>query len=637
MAKTALIVEDDEATAKVLAALCSQLGLEASICRNGKEGLEQARAMSPDLVLLDLLLPGMDGFKVAEGLKAAGLRSRLIAISGVYKDPKLAKDFADRFGGEFFQKPVRNDELSEAIGRLLGLAKPQPAPEAPRRASLEALASTVGPMEGSLRERPFVRLVMELFRGRASGTLDLTQGQMRKRVFFNRGFVRFAQSNIKAENVGGMQVAEGTVTEEQFRAAVGRARAERIGIGEALALAGVISYDALAKAQRRQVEEVCVTAFTWRDGSFKFTPGDTDRIQDARHDPVAVVLAAYRRFVTPEHARAQLSAYAKGLAARGPDFDRSLFTLRGVFPGETLTPMINGRQTVSEIVARARPEDLVLLWALIDLEIATLSGLERPKQPARQVAAAPARPYTVEEEAARALIAAEYERVMNAPDLFAVLRLTRGASPEDAKAAYLPLAKRFHADAFSGLMLGEAEDKARDLFARIVEAHATLTDPVRRADYEVLLERKDAGLPTDMEIIFKAENAYSRGDALVKQGRLGEAEAAFREALKLDASVAQYHVALGQVLLKGRGATAAAEAREALDKALAINAELPLARTLKAVALDMEGDSKAAEKLLREVLAMQPDNVDANREWRALKERQKKNDGKGLLGKLFKR
>ncbi len=638
MPKTALIIEDDESQAKALQALCEKLGLEASYCRNGKEGLENALQKGPDLVLMDMLLPGLDGFKVAEGLKAKGSRAQIVVVTGVYKDPKVAKEFHDKYGADLFQKPYKVPDLSACIARRLGLAAPAESKPAPaRRMSQEV--SAVPRMEGELRDKGFPSLLLELSRSKASGTLELTQGQAKKRIFLFCGQVRFAQSNIKAENVGGMQVAEGVLSEERFRAAVLKARDERIGIGEALALAGDLSYDALAKAVRRQVEEVCVTAFSWSDAHYVFAPGPTDKIQDARHDPLLLLLGAYKRYVDADKARALLAGQEKGTISRGPDFDRALFGLRSVFPGEAVTPMVNGRLTVGDVLAKARPADLPLLAGLVGLGLAVVTGLEVVKKAAPKASAAPNRPFTPEEEAARANILPEYERVMSAANLFSVLRLPKEAPIEEVKAAYLTLAKRFHADSFAGLELGDAADKLSELFAKIAEAHSVLGDPKRRADYLILLERQEAGLPTDMEVIFKAEGAFNRGDALMKQGRIAEAETAFKEALKLDASVAQYHVALAQAILKGRGAAGLAEAREAADKALGLNPEHAGARLAKASVLEAEGDLKGAVKVLEELYMADPSNHAVEREYRAAKQRLKdsKSQSTGLLGKLFKR
>jgi len=233
------------------------------------------------------------------------------------------------------------------------------------------------------------------------------------------------------------------------------------------------------------------------------------------------------------------------------------------------------------------------------------------------------------------LIIPEYERVKEATTLFAVLRVQRGASVDEVKTAYHTMAKRFHADSFAGLELGDATEKLRDLFAKISQAHSTLTDAKKRADYDVLLERQDAGLPTDMEVIFKAEANFNRGDALIKQGRFGEAEVVLKEALKLDPSVAQYNVALAHAILKARGPAGAAEAKDVLDKALALNPEHLAAKILKSQVLSEEGDFKGAMKLLDAVLGADPMNAEAGREFRALKERMKMTKSKGLFGKLF--
>jgi cytochrome c-type biogenesis protein CcmH len=123
----------------------------------------------------------------------------------------------------------------------------------------------------------------------------------------------------------------------------------------------------------------------------------------------------------------------------------------------------------------------------------------------------------------------------------------------------------------------------------------------------------------------------------MKQGRFGEAEAAIKEALKLDGSVAQYHSALGLALLRGRGASGLSDARDCFQKALALNPDFIPARLGEALALQLEGELKAAERLLRDVLLGQPDHAEASRQLRALRELAKRDVGKGLLGKLFKR
>lgn len=67
--KKILFVEDESALQKTFGALLRQEGYEMVSATDGEAGLRLARSEKPDLVLLDLILPKMDGFKVLEALK----------------------------------------------------------------------------------------------------------------------------------------------------------------------------------------------------------------------------------------------------------------------------------------------------------------------------------------------------------------------------------------------------------------------------------------------------------------------------------------------------------------------------------------------------------------------------------------
>ncbi len=74
-----LVVEDEEDILEVIRYNLEQEGYEVISCMDGLQGLEQARKLKPDLVLLDIMLPGMDGVEVCRNLKEADA-TRLIPI-----------------------------------------------------------------------------------------------------------------------------------------------------------------------------------------------------------------------------------------------------------------------------------------------------------------------------------------------------------------------------------------------------------------------------------------------------------------------------------------------------------------------------------------------------------------------------
>lgn len=69
MKKKILIVEDESGFVNPISALLSSLGYEVLIAVNGKEGLEKARLNKVDLIILDVMMPKMDGYKVCRMLK----------------------------------------------------------------------------------------------------------------------------------------------------------------------------------------------------------------------------------------------------------------------------------------------------------------------------------------------------------------------------------------------------------------------------------------------------------------------------------------------------------------------------------------------------------------------------------------
>ena len=68
--KSILLVEDDEFLAELYATKLNLEGFEVSLAVDGEKGLKLAKEVEPDLVLLDIILPKMDGFEVLKGIKA---------------------------------------------------------------------------------------------------------------------------------------------------------------------------------------------------------------------------------------------------------------------------------------------------------------------------------------------------------------------------------------------------------------------------------------------------------------------------------------------------------------------------------------------------------------------------------------
>ena len=111
-----LIVDDNEDAAEMLAHTLGFLGHQAHVAYDGPQALEQAADLRPDVALLDIGLPGMDGYELAGRLKALFAGLRLIAVTGYGQDADRARAAAAGFDHHLV-KPVDLD-------RLIGLLAP---------------------------------------------------------------------------------------------------------------------------------------------------------------------------------------------------------------------------------------------------------------------------------------------------------------------------------------------------------------------------------------------------------------------------------------------------------------------------------------------------------------------------------
>lgn len=123
--KKILLVEDDKDTVLAMGVRLKSQGYCLVVAADAISAISLARREKPDLILLDLGLPGGDGFVVMQRLKS-NVDLMLVPIVVVSaRDPMMNEDRAILAGAEcFLQKPVQNEELFAAIGRALSRSVP---------------------------------------------------------------------------------------------------------------------------------------------------------------------------------------------------------------------------------------------------------------------------------------------------------------------------------------------------------------------------------------------------------------------------------------------------------------------------------------------------------------------------------
>jgi two-component system cell cycle response regulator DivK len=118
-----LVVEDNVANMKLAALLLRNAGHQVLAAADAESGLAAARAERPDLVLMDLQLPGMDGLAATALLKAdpATAAIPVIALTALAMKDDRARSLAAGCDG-YIAKPLRYRELYALIDTLLGAA-----------------------------------------------------------------------------------------------------------------------------------------------------------------------------------------------------------------------------------------------------------------------------------------------------------------------------------------------------------------------------------------------------------------------------------------------------------------------------------------------------------------------------------
>jgi DNA-binding response OmpR family regulator len=117
MKRRILVVEDDASLARLISDNLVYEGFEVALATDGRRALKEKQAFRPDLVLLDVMLPGIDGFEVCKRLAQEKSRTGIIMLTA--RDQKGDKVHGLRLGADdYITKPFTLDTLDELLARV---------------------------------------------------------------------------------------------------------------------------------------------------------------------------------------------------------------------------------------------------------------------------------------------------------------------------------------------------------------------------------------------------------------------------------------------------------------------------------------------------------------------------------------
>ena len=115
-----LLVEDNEMNRDMLSRRLTRRGFEVVFAADGQQGVDLARSEKPDIILMDMSLPGMDGWEATRRIKADGTMRRIPVIGLTAHAMSGDREKAIEAGcDDYDSKPVEIDRLLGKINRLL--------------------------------------------------------------------------------------------------------------------------------------------------------------------------------------------------------------------------------------------------------------------------------------------------------------------------------------------------------------------------------------------------------------------------------------------------------------------------------------------------------------------------------------
>jgi two-component system OmpR family response regulator len=123
--KTVVVVEDERNIIEAISFILSRDGWDVKTHSNGHDAVEAVRARAPDLVILDVMLPGKSGFDILQDMRKDDELSTIPVLMLTARGQERDREMAERAGADrYMTKPFSNAEVLEAVRDLVGDERP---------------------------------------------------------------------------------------------------------------------------------------------------------------------------------------------------------------------------------------------------------------------------------------------------------------------------------------------------------------------------------------------------------------------------------------------------------------------------------------------------------------------------------
>ena len=535
----------------------------------------------------------------------------------------------------------------------VSLISPRPGSQAgsflPSRINPETVTSLTkrgGAVQGSLTQGRFPDLIQSLGRKGENGVLQVSRDETEKRIYFGRGSMVFARSNLHADRLGEMLVRRGELTRANLALASNKMRARRQKLGVTLVTLGLMSKRQVRARLEEQVRGIIRSVFAWEDGVFQFRPQPKPIVSPLKLDlPAVPIILEGTRLMDIGTVRKAL-----GNLGRVVSYTQDPCVIQheaNLTPEEGFVlSRVDGVVSLEEIVSicpLAEEDTLRCLYGLL------ASGFLEMGQKTREVTPSPERRTPIEVfHHARPPAAASRPEVpapkVKEPELspeerfvkddieakcasltggtyYDWLEVKKTASQKEIKKAFSRMIKKYHPDRHRTPALAGVANKLETIVTKVTQAHENLSDPQRRNRYDNSLRTEApkgeavVRLPKSPPSSPKSPSSNERTAVrYYREAKQYFAKRDFHETVKLmeaavelDGKKVRYHCLLAQALSRNpkwrKGAEEHFKAALALDP-FDSESLIGLAELYEAVGLN-----RRAQALYNEAIEVDPGNA----------------------------
>ncbi len=320
-----LDIEDSPTVQRLIEMILSSQGYEVVLASDGEEGIAKARSERPEVILVDFVMPKMNGFQVCKTLKEDPIFKDTPIILVTSKGDKVGSKFVDTLGiTEYFTKPFQPEDLLAKIREVIDKKKQMPPvreqrkearPSAALPAAHAAQTQPAGGMEamvrsivgqildefikntlpdlikkelaksqhgesagihGNLASVRIVEVLQMLGLQRQTGRLVINRSGGAVEVYFNDGSVVFASSNCSGARsaVETLLRTSCRIKKDSIDHVMGIADMTSQPIDRIIVHEKILDAKTFAECLRRHTESAIFKIMAWKDGEFFFEKAD---------------------------------------------------------------------------------------------------------------------------------------------------------------------------------------------------------------------------------------------------------------------------------------------------------------------------------------------------------------------------